>query len=99
MEYIAVRSLYGNQLYMIAAILAHNLNRELQMATMPVDRGTTVKRAPLWRFIELAMLRHRLIQRAGRLTHPSNRLTLTMGSNETVKNQLLRFLEGLDKAA
>jgi len=99
MEYIAVRHLYGNQLYMMAAILAHNLSRELQMATMPVARGTTVKRAPLWRFIELATLRHRLLQRAGRLTQPSGRLTLTLGANEVVKNELLRFLEGLDKAA
>lgn len=99
MEYIAVRHLHGNQLYMLAAILAHNLNRELQMATTPVMRGTTSKRTPLWNFIELATLRHRLIQRAGRLTRPSNRLTLTMGSNEAVKNELLRFLDGLEKAA
>jgi hypothetical protein len=99
MEYIAVRHLYGNQLYMIAAILAHNLNRELQMATMPMARGTTMKRTPLWRFIELATLRHRLIQRAGRLTHPGGQLTLAMGANQAVKNELLRFLEGLDKAA
>jgi hypothetical protein len=99
MEYIPVRHLYGNQLYMTAAILAHNLNRELQMATTPAERGTTVKRAPLWRFVELATLRHRLIQRAGRLTQPSGRLTLALGANETVKHELLRFLEGLDKAA
>lgn len=99
MEYIAVRHLHGNQIYMIAAILAHNLNRELQMATMPATRGTTAKRTPLWNFAELATLRHRLIQRAGRLTRPSNRLTLTMGGNEAVKNELLRFLDGLEKAA
>jgi hypothetical protein len=99
LEYVAVRHLHGNQIYMIAAILAHNLNRELQMATMPAVRGTTVKRAPMWGFIELATLRHRLIQRAGRLTHPSNRLTLTMGANEAVKAELLRFLEGLQQAA
>ena len=99
MEYIAVRHLYGNQLYMLASIMAHNLNRELQMATRPVERRTTVKRAPLWRFVELATLRHRLIQRAGRLTHPSNHLTLTLGTNEVVKKELLEFLERLDKAA
>jgi len=99
MGYIAVRHLHGNQIYMIAAILAHNLNRELQMATTPAARGTTVRRAPLWSFVELATLRHRLLQRAGRLTHPSNRLTLTMGANEAVKVELLRFLEGLEKAA
>jgi hypothetical protein len=99
LEYVPVRYLYGNQLYMIAAIMAHNLNRELQMATEPAERGTTAKRSPLWRFLELATLRHRLIQRAGRLTQPSGRLTLTLGANEAVKNELLRFLEGLDKAA
>lgn len=99
MEYIAVRHLHGNQIYMMAAILAHNLNRELQMATTLATRGTTVKRAPLWSFVELATLRHRLIQRAGRLTKPSNRLTLTMSANEAVKMELLRLLEGLGKAA
>jgi hypothetical protein len=99
MEYIAVRHLYGNQLYMLASIMAHNLNRELQMATRPAERGTTVKRTPLWRFVELATLRHRLIQRAGRLSQPSNRLTLTLGTNEVVKNELLEFLERLDTAA
>ncbi|MBM3789583.1 MAG: hypothetical protein FJW35_04430 [Acidobacteria bacterium] len=99
MGYIAVRHLYGNQLYMIAAILAHNLNRELQMVTTPAARGTTVKRAPLWRFVELATVRHRLIRRAGRLSRPSGRLTLTLGANEAVKNELLRFPQALDKAA
>ena len=99
LEYVAVRHLHGNQIYMIAAILAHNLNRELQMVTMPAARGTTVKRAPMWSFIELATLRHRLIQRAGRLTRPSNRLTLTLGANEAAKAELLRFLEGLEEAA
>jgi hypothetical protein len=99
LEYVAVRHLHGNQIYMIAAILAHNLNRELQMATMPPVRGTTVKRAALWSFLEMATLRHRLIQRAGRLTRPSNRLTLTMGANEAVRKDLLAFLEGLEEAA
>ncbi|MGD0331499.1 MAG: transposase, partial [Nitrososphaeria archaeon] len=40
-DYIAVRGLLGNQLYMLAAVLSHNLNRELQMATRPPDRGTS----------------------------------------------------------
>jgi len=35
---------------MMAAIIAHNLNRELQMVVKPKDRGTTEKRAPLWKF-------------------------------------------------
>jgi hypothetical protein len=90
MDYIAVRGLLGNQLYMLAAVLSHNLNRELQMATRIPDRGTTEKRAPLWMLEELRSLRHRLIQQAGRFTNPQGNLTLTMRANESVKWGLLQ---------
>ena len=93
MDYIAVRGLLGNQLFMMAAVLSHNLNRELQMATRVPDRGTSEKRAPLWLFEELRSLRHRLIQRAGRFTNPQGNLTLTLSANESVKTGLLEFLE------
>ena len=81
MDYIAVRRMYGNQLYMFSAILAHNLNRELQMATRPRQRSTTEKRTTLWKFHEVATVRNTLINRAGRLTRPQGRLTLTMSAN------------------
>jgi hypothetical protein len=93
MDYIAVRGLLGNQLFMMAAVLSHNLNRELQMATRVPDRGTSEKRRPLWFFEELRSLRHRLIQRAGRFTNPKGNLTLTLSANESVKTGLLEFLE------
>ena len=99
LDYIAVRRLHGNQMYMMAAIMAHNLNRELQMAVKPRKRGTTEKRAPLWEFEELATVRQRLIQRAGRLTHPQGELTLTMSGNEAVKRDLLHYLDVLREAA
>ena len=84
---------------MLAAILSHNLNRELQMATQLPDRGTTEKRAPLWIFEELRSLRHRLIQRAGRFTNPQGNLTLTLSANESVKVGLLEYLEAFKEAA
>jgi hypothetical protein len=56
MDYIAVRGLLGNQLFMLAAILSHNLNRELQMATRVPDRGTSEKRTPLWFFESVFVL-------------------------------------------
>jgi hypothetical protein len=93
MDYIAVRGLLGNQLFMMAAVLSHNLNRELQMATRTPDRGTSEKRTPLWFFEELRSMRHRLIQRAGRFTNPQGNLTLTLSVNESVKKGLLEFLE------
>ena len=99
MDYIAVRGLLGNQLYMLAAVLSHNLNRELQMETRVPDRSTTEKRAPLWIFEELRSLRHRLIQRAGRFTNPQGNLTLTMSANESVKCGLLEYLEAFQEAA
>jgi hypothetical protein len=99
MDYIAVRGLLGNQLYMLAAVLSHNLNRELQMETRAPERSTTEKRAPLWVSEELRSLRHRLIQRAGRFTYPQGKLTLTMSANESVKQGLLEYLETFQEAA
>ena len=99
MDYLAVRRLRGNQLYMLSAILAHNLNRDLQMVAFHRQRGTTERRAPLWCFDELQTTRRNLIQRAGRLTEPQGKLTLTMSGNEAVKQQLTDYLYSLQKAA
>jgi hypothetical protein len=99
MDYVAVRRLHGNQTYLLAAVLAHNLNRELQMATRKADRQTTEKRSPLWAFQELGTLRRILIQRAGRLTRPNNRLTLTLSANAEIRDELLRILDALPDAA
>jgi hypothetical protein len=93
LDYLPVRSLHGNQLYTLAAMLAHNLGREIQMEAYERDRGTTQKRAPLWQFESLRRLRHRLIQRAGRLTRPNGNLTLTMNANETLRAELTHLLD------
>ena len=99
MDYIPVRCLCGNQLYLMASVLAHNLTRELQMLTKLKSKGTTEKRSALWAFEELGTIRHDLLQRAGRLTQPKGKLTLTMNPNPAVKEDLLHFLETLEKAA
>lgn len=99
MDYVAVRRLHGNQTYLLAAVLAHNLGRELQMASRPAERDTTAKRCALWAFQELNTLRRTLIQRAGRLTRPNGRLTLTMSANPAVRDELLNILGALQTAA
>ena len=43
MDYVPVGTLVGNQLYMFADILAHNITRELQIQFDPRVRGTTPK--------------------------------------------------------
>jgi hypothetical protein len=92
MDYVPVTTRVGNQLYMFAGILAHNLTRELQMQVTPRTRATTAKRATLWCFREIATLRRTLIQRAGRIIRPAGKLILSMNSNERLENELLHCL-------
>lgn len=99
MDYIPSRTQAGNQTFLLAAVLAHNLNRKMQMLCREKARHTTGKRAPLWCFEQLATVRRKLIQRAGRLTRPQGNLTLTMSANPVVKSELLHYLHALQSAA
>jgi hypothetical protein len=99
MGYVPVRRCLGNQLYLLAGLLAHNLLRELQMMTSAPSRGTTEKRAPLWVFEELHTFRAGLLQRAGRLTRPQGKLTLIISANHWIKNRLLTLMKRLQNAA
>jgi len=99
LDYVPTQRLAGNQLFLLCAILAYNLNRELQMTVQPQSRGTAPQRPPLWQFERLQTLRNKLIQRAGRFTEPQGRLTLTMSANEAVREELLHYMETLQKAA
>ena len=99
MDYIPTRRQAGNQVFVLAAMLAHNLNREMQMLVHTPERNTTERRAPLWRFTQLDTFRRKLIQRAGRLTRPQGTLTLTMSANPTVKSELLHYLDVLKQVA
>lgn len=98
MDYIPTRTMLGNQAYLLAVLLAYNLNRELQMQVTKPHRTTTANRAALWTFEKLASLRQRLIQRAGRITFPQGALTLTLSANQSVKKDLLHHLDALQPA-
>jgi Transposase DDE domain group 1 len=93
MGYVPARRWVANQVYLLCSVLAHNLCRELQMQVEQPVRGTTDKRTVRWLFEELDTLRRTLIARAGRLTNPQGKLTLTLNANPTVQNALLRFLQ------
>jgi hypothetical protein len=99
MGYVPVRKCLGNQLYLLAGLLAHNLTRELQMATTPQARHTTAKRATLWVFERLDTFRGGFVQRAGRLTRPHGKLTLTIGMPPWLQKRLLHCLAVLRQAA
>ena len=69
------------------------------MIADPPSRSTSEKRPALWAFTRLETLRRRIIQRAGRLIRPNNRLTLSMSANQAVQKDLLHYLEALKTAA
>jgi len=96
---IPCRRLAANQIYTLCAMMAHNLNREIQMTASPSAARARMKRPAAWKFERLDTLRHRIIQRAGRLTRPQGELTLTMSVNRSVRKDLLHFLDVLQKAA
>jgi hypothetical protein len=92
MDYLPSRRWAGNKIYLICAILAHNLGRELQMDATEPQRGTTEKRSPLWIFEGLDIMRRKFLQRAGRLTRPNGVVTLTMSANRAVERILQGYL-------
>jgi len=99
MGHVPVRRRLGNQMYLLAGLLAHNLVREMQMRTEERSRGTTDNRAALWIFETVDTVRKTLLQRAGRLTHPNGKLTLTISGGDIVKEKLLGMLTRLRPAA
>jgi hypothetical protein len=94
-DYVPVRTMYGNQTYLLAGLFAHNLTRELQMRTTGPSRSTTEKRSPLWVFEKLDTLRKTLIQRAGRFSWPQGTLTLTISANGWIRQRCLQILAAL----
>ena len=80
-------------------MMAHNFSQEMQMIAHPAAGRAKPKRPTAWKFHKLDTIRRRIIQTAGRFTRPGGKLTLTMNSNQAVKNDLLHFLEAMRKAA
>ncbi len=99
MDYVPTRTWAGNQVYLMSAVMAHNLTRELQMIASPQDRSTEAKRPMLWKFKTLSTLRKEIIQRAGRIIRPKGKLVLSMAQNDAVKGQMLHFLAAIEEAA
>ena len=99
LDVIPTRRLAGNQIFTLCSMMAHNLARELQMLASPAIPRALPKRPSAWTFERLDTLRHRIIQRAGRLTKPQGELTLTMSANHAVRQDLLHFLDVVRNAA
>jgi len=88
--YIPCRRRAANQVWLLCAMLAHNLGRELQLGTAP-PRSATMKRTALWVFESLGSLRRNVIQRAARLTRPQGRWTLTLPEIPALRYAIERY--------
>ena len=99
LDVIPCKRLIANQVFTLCSLMAHNLSREIQMLKTPPVHRAKPKRPAVWTFQRLDTIRHRIIQRAGRLTNPQGELTLTMSANPSVRHDLLHFLDVLQKAA
>jgi len=99
LDVIPCKRLHANQIFTLCSMMAHNLSRELQMLAAPAVRRAQPKRSAAWCFKRLDTLRHQIIQRAGRLTKPKGKLTLTLSTNQAVCQDLLHFLDALKNAA
>ena len=98
LDYIPCRRLVPNQLYVLSAMLAHNLGRELQLQAKPQRRHTTPTRAGIFIVRTLGTLRDQLIRRAGALTRPRGRLALTVAAPKPARDEFDDLLQHLDAA-
>jgi len=98
-DVLATRRRTGNQIFTLAGMLAHNLARELQMVGRRPAKTALPKRPASWLFHDLGTIRQRLLHRAGILTRPQGELTLTVGAQPRVQNEMLDLLERLNNAA
>jgi hypothetical protein len=88
------------QLSMDAAMLAHNLARELQFETGDIATRTTPTRTPAMRLQTLAQLTRRIVRRAGALTRPQSKLTLTISAgDEEMRQEFRNYHRELARAA
>lgn len=99
LDIIPCRRLAANQVFTISAMIAHNLSREIQMIANHSAPRALAKRPAAWKFEKLDTIRHRIIQRAGRIIRPNGKLTLSMSANQAVQKDLMHFIDTLQKAA
>jgi hypothetical protein len=95
MGYLPTRKLLANQMFTLASVFAHNLYRELHMATFNPCRLTSITRPARWIFRQAHSIRHLFMQRAGILQKPDGKLCLTMSANTIVASDIQRYMAKL----
>jgi len=99
MGHIPVRTRNGNQAYLLAGLMAHNMVRELQMRESPPERRTNMTRAAHWAFDQVSTLRKHIFNRAGKLTRPGGQLTLTINASGTDQERIVSLRDAANQVA
>lgn len=96
LAYVPCRRLVANQIYTASAMLAHNLGRELQMATSePRTSRATPRRSAIFEFATLGTIRDLFLRRAGSLTRPARALKLTIAATGSARHGIQRYIDRL----
>jgi hypothetical protein len=98
-DYIPCRRRLANETYMLAATFAHNLLRRLQMQQAPVRSNREWSRPACWIFEKAERFRLTVLQRAGKMTAPKNRPTLTISGDRDTEARFTTLLEQFQPAA
>lgn len=93
--YAPSRKEAANRVFALAAVLAHNLGRELQMAASPPSRRTNAKRSPLWAFAQLRTMRNDFLLRAGRFVNSGQKRVLSIMNDSRTEVAMSRYLDAL----
>ena len=93
--YAPSRKEAANRIFSLAAVLAHNLGRELQMATRAPSRRTTAKRSPLWAFAQLRTMRNDFLLRAGRFVNRAGKPVLSIMKDDKAEAAMSDYLAAL----
>jgi len=98
-DYIPSTRQVANQIFMLASVYAHNVLRALQMQGVAPERTRGWKRPACWIFQKAHTIRTMVLLRAGRLTRPGNRKTLTISGGQAIEKEFTAKVEQLRNAA
>lgn len=99
LDYVPCQKQAANEMVSLSSVYAHNLLRALQMQNRAPSRMRAWKRPACWVFEKAQTIRKNLLIRAGRLSWPGNRKTLTISGDEKVAERYAALLEQLADAA
>ena len=99
MEYVPFKRMVSNEFYLNTAILAHNLCKSMQIRTGKQKPEHEQGVNALWKFNGIENFCNTFIRRAGKITHPQGKLSITISGDKKVKELFLNLHGNIKQAA